>query len=65
MFYGGRTERRRIFVGSLIADDSWHVIAANVLETYGIFHSVTFVESNRTQSFQKRELRFTPGSDDL
>jgi len=65
MFYGGRTERRRIFVGSLIADDSWHVIAANVLETYGVFHSVTFVESNRTQSFQKRELRFTPGSDDL
>jgi len=65
MFYNGRTKRRRIFVGSLIADDSWHVIAANALETYGIFHSVTFVESNRTQSFVKRALRFTPGSDEL
>jgi len=63
--YGGKTKRRRIFAGGLIADDSWHVIGANALETYGIFHSVAFIESNRTQSFEPRPLRFTPGSEEL
>lgn len=46
-------------------DDSWHVLATNAMESYGIFHSITFIESNRTQNFQPRELRFTPGSKDL
>lgn len=63
--YNGRTKRRRIFAGGLIADDSWHVIGANALESYGVFHSVTLIESNRTQSFEPRPLRFTPGSNDL
>eukprot|EP00553_Chaetoceros_curvisetus_P005922 CAMPEP_0204618206 /NCGR_PEP_ID=MMETSP0717-20131115/4938_1 /ASSEMBLY_ACC=CAM_ASM_000666 /TAXON_ID=230516 /ORGANISM="Chaetoceros curvisetus" /LENGTH=463 /DNA_ID=CAMNT_0051631897 /DNA_START=24 /DNA_END=1415 /DNA_ORIENTATION=+ len=55
-----RTQRRRIFAGGLIADDSWHVIGAHALESYGIFHSITFFESNRTQSFEPRSLRFVP-----
>jgi len=62
---GKRLERRRIFAGGLIADDSWHVIGTNAIESYGIFHSITFIESNRTQNFQPRKLRFTPGSKDL
>ena len=65
LMYGNRTKRRRIFVGGLIADDSWHVLGANAMETYGIFHSVSFIESNRTQSFEPRNLRFTAGSKDL
>ena len=58
MSYNNRTKQRRIFAGGLIADDSWHVIGANALETYGIFHSVTFVESNRTQNYTPRKVRF-------
>ena len=45
-----RIKRRQIFAGGLIADDSWHAIGANALETFGVYHSVTFIESNRTQS---------------
>jgi hypothetical protein len=56
--YNNRTKRRRIFAGGMMADDSWHVIGASVLETYGVFHSVTFVESNRTQNFTPRKIRF-------
>mmetsp|Transcript_37639 Transcript_37639/g.90765 ORF Transcript_37639/g.90765 Transcript_37639/m.90765 type:complete len:555 (-) Transcript_37639:42-1706(-) len=65
LVYGNRTKRRRIFAGGLIADDSWHVLGATAMETYGIFHSVSFIESNRTQSFEPRKLRFTAGSKDL
>ena len=46
--YTGRSERRRIFYGSLIADDSWHAVLFTALEGYGIYHSAAFVESNRT-----------------
>jgi hypothetical protein len=56
--YNNRTKRRRIFAGGMMADDSWHVIGASALETYGVFHSVTFVESNRTQNFHPRKIRF-------
>ena len=41
-----------------MADDSWHVLGASALETYGVFHSVSFVESNRTQNFTPRKTRF-------
>lgn len=34
-YSGSRKERRRIFAGSLIADDSWHAISGVALETYG------------------------------
>ncbi|KAL7528565.1 hypothetical protein ACHAWF_002608 [Thalassiosira exigua] len=63
--YDGRKTRRRIFYGSLIADDSWDAISITALENYGIFHSVAFVESNRTQMKVPRRLRFKPGSKSL
>ena len=43
--YSGRKERRRIFYGSTIADDSWHIVSITAMENYGIFHSVALVES--------------------
>ena len=43
--YAGRKERRRIFYGSNIADDSWQVISIHALEFFGIFHTVAFSES--------------------
>jgi len=49
-------------MGSLIADDSWHVIAAHAAETYGLYHTVAFIESNTTQTQTVRETRFDEGS---
>ncbi|KAL3804038.1 hypothetical protein HJC23_006429 [Cyclotella cryptica] len=60
--YTPRTARRRIFWGASIADDTWHIIAAQALETYGLFHTVAFVESNRTSMGNRRSLRFDDGS---
>ena len=50
--------RRRIFWGTLIADDTWHTIATTAMESYGIFHTAVFIESNRTQTFSKRQLKY-------
>jgi len=63
--YTGRKTRRRLFLGSMIADDSWHPIMINAGETYGLYHSVALIESNATTSSdnsQFRKLRFTPNS---
>lgn len=56
-------QRRRIFWGANIADDSWHAIASQAIETHGVFHSVAFVESNRTSMGDVRTLRFDYGSE--
>lgn len=63
--YSGRKKRRRIFYGSNIADDSWHTISTHALEFYGIFHTVVFAESNRTQMHYPRTVRFGKGSESL
>ncbi len=55
-------KRRRLFMGSLIADDSWHVIATHAAEAYGLYHTVSFIESNTTQTMTKRETRFNKWS---
>ena len=43
---------------------AYHTVGTNALETFGIFHSIVFVESNRTQSYEPRPTRFYPGSKD-
>ena len=55
------TKRRRIFMGSLIANDSWHVIATHAAEAYGLYHTVAFIESNTTPTQTVRETRFDEG----
>eukprot|EP00978_Attheya_sp_CCMP212_P016424 scaffold43007_cov54-Attheya_sp.AAC.7 len=57
-----RRTRRRVFWGGLIADDSWHTIAAHAAETYGLYHTVAFVESNTTLKMTQRDLQFPPNS---
>lgn len=60
-----REIRRRLFWGSLIADDSWHSILPHAAEAHGVYHTVAFIESNKTTSYDKsqfRKERFTPGS---
>lgn len=59
---GKPARRRRIFFGSLIADDTWHSIGAHAAEVYGLYHTAVFIESNLTQMLTPREMRFEAGS---
>lgn len=61
--YTPGTPRRKIYWGASIADDTWHIIATQAIETYGLFDTVAFVESNRTSMGNPRSLRFDDGSD--
>mmetsp|Transcript_1703 Transcript_1703/g.2335 ORF Transcript_1703/g.2335 Transcript_1703/m.2335 type:complete len:470 (-) Transcript_1703:223-1632(-) len=63
--YDGRIKRRRIFYGSLIADDSWHILNIAAMEAYGIYDTVALVESDKTQMQISRDIRFSPGSQRL
>ena len=55
-------QRRRIFVGSLLADESWLTILNSAIEAYGIYYYFVFVESNQTQNSSPRKLRFQNNS---
>ena len=48
--------QRRIFYGSLIADESTELLEIVSTEAYGIYHAMVFVESNRTQNFTPRTM---------
>lgn len=50
-------KKRRIFYGSLIADESWELFEIVAAETNGIFEAMVFVESNRTQNFSHRRFK--------
>lgn len=50
--------RRRIFFGALIADEPWETIDIISTEAFGVFLGVVFVESNRTQMFYPRTLKW-------
>lgn len=49
---------RRIFFGTMIADDNWEVFVMHAIEVFGIYHVAAFVESNTTHMAVPRELRF-------
>ena len=59
-----KRKRRRLYLGSLIADDTWHALGALAMETYGVYTAVVFVESNRTQTGTPRKRRFINGTVD-
>jgi Glycosyltransferase family 17 len=48
---------RRIFYGSLVADEPWEVMEIVAAESYGIYQGMVFVEGNRTQNFTPRPFR--------
>jgi hypothetical protein len=60
--YKPRDTPRRIFFGSLIADESLDTLRIHATEVYGIYETVSFVESNLTQTMTKRPLRYTKGA---
>jgi len=51
---------RRIFYGSLLADEPHELLEIIAAETYGIFAGMVFVESNRTQTGHKRKITRKP-----
>lgn len=55
--YNPHQPKRRIFFGSLIAEEPWELLEIAATETYGIYQAMVFVESNRTQNFDPRPLR--------
>lgn len=55
--------RRRIFYGSLVAQDSWHTLAFNAMEAFGVYHVMALVENNKTHGhLGTRDFRMYPGS---
>ncbi|KAL7532010.1 hypothetical protein ACHAXR_004372 [Thalassiosira sp. AJA248-18] len=59
------SQRRRLFLGSLVADDSMEVLQAISTETYNIFHTVSFIESNVTQNLSPRDWKMGLQSEKL
>jgi hypothetical protein len=49
--------KRRLFMGSNIAMEPWEVLEIVGTETYGLYSGIVFVESNRTQNFNPRQVR--------
>jgi hypothetical protein len=49
---------RRIFFGTMVAEDSWDVFRIHAVETYDVYHAAVFVESDSTHMAKKRKLRF-------
>lgn len=60
--YKPRAKPRRIFFGSLIADDSLNTVSIHATEAFGIYDTVVLVESNFTQTETVRTLQFGKGS---
>lgn len=63
--YNPKQEPRRIFFGSLIADDSLDTIRIHATEACGVYDTVALIESNLTQTETVRELQYAPGSERL
>lgn len=54
--------KRRIFFGSMLADENPEVIMAHAIEVYDKYHVVTLVESNTTHFATPREMNYAEGS---
>ncbi|GFH56163.1 hypothetical protein CTEN210_12639 [Chaetoceros tenuissimus] len=57
-----QNKRKRVFLGALVGDDSWHSIGAHAIEMYGLYQTVALVEGNNTFTKHDRCKRFQPGS---
>jgi len=51
-------QRKRLFMGALIADESWDLFRIHTTEVYGLYNVVSLVESNMTFSGSFRKMRF-------
>ena len=57
-----RKQRRRLFFGGMIADESFNILQTVATEMRNVFHTVAFIESNSTGSHMDRSFRFPPYS---
>ena len=55
--------RRRLFAGSLLADDPVEVLRAVGAEVHDVFHTVSYVESNATQTLEPRDWKYADEND--
>ena len=53
---------RRVFFGSMVADEYWDVFQAHATEVYNVYHVVALLESNTTHMNTPREMRWKRGS---
>jgi hypothetical protein len=60
-----RTQRRRIFWGAPLADESMELLQTIATEAFGLYHTAAFVEANSTHTATTREWRFPPDSTSL
>ena len=56
-FYDPNSKKRRLFYGSLLAEEPDELLEIVAAESYGIYTGMVFVESNRTQNFAPRPVR--------
>ena len=56
-------QRRRLFCGAMIANDSKEVLQAISTEAYNIFHTVEFIESNYTPNLSPRNWTYFGSKD--
>ncbi|KAI2501943.1 hypothetical protein MHU86_12496 [Fragilaria crotonensis] len=49
---------RRIFFGTMVADENWQVHVIHATEVYDVYHVAVFVESNTTHVASPRPLRY-------
>ena len=50
--------QRRIFFGSMVADENWQVHVIHAIEVHDVYHVAVFIESNTTHMASPRPLRY-------
>jgi hypothetical protein len=55
--------KRKIFLGTMLADETNDVILAHSTEVYGLYDGIAFVESNTTHFNTPRSLNYGPNTD--
>lgn len=56
-------DKRRLFFGSMLADESHEVITAHAVEVYNKYSVVAFVESDTAHNKDPRTMNYGPGSE--
>ena len=58
-------KKRKIFLGSMLADESNELLLIHAIEVYNKYDNIAFVESNTTHNNKNRTLNYSPGSNNF
>uniref|UniRef100_A0A7S1YF03 Glycosyl transferase 64 domain-containing protein n=1 Tax=Grammatophora oceanica TaxID=210454 RepID=A0A7S1YF03_9STRA len=61
--YNPSSPERRVFFGSMIANDAIQMLKMHATEVYDLYDVMVLVESNTTHMATPREMRFIPGKE--